>query len=79
MLARAQQPALQVIGILGSSTAKSSPSAVSAFMQGLKDTGLVEGPNIGWLTTIAAGIVAYIFGKIIIAVMIGLYQGRGIR
>jgi ABC transporter substrate binding protein len=35
----------QVIGILGSATADANPG-MSAFMQGLKDTGFVEGQNI---------------------------------
>src|SRR6516162_9497134 len=43
---RAQQRTLPVIGILGSRTEGSSAFSVSAFMQGLKDTGFVEGQNI---------------------------------
>lgn len=35
--------------------------------------------GFGWLTTIAAGIVAYIFWKIMITLAIGLIQGWGIR
>jgi len=46
VVVRAQQPALPVIGILGSTTAVASAPVVSAFMQGLKDTGFVEGQNI---------------------------------
>jgi hypothetical protein len=33
----------------------------------------------GWLATIAAGIVAYVFWKIAIAVAIGRYQGAMLR
>ena len=44
--ARAQQRTLPVIGILGSRTERSSAFAVSAFMQGLKDAGFVEGQNV---------------------------------
>src|SRR6516165_8093912 len=43
VVARAQRT--QVIGILGSATADANPG-MSAFMQGLKDTGFVEGQNI---------------------------------
>jgi hypothetical protein len=35
-----------VIGILGSATAESNAPVVSAFMQGLKDIGSVEGQNM---------------------------------
>jgi putative ABC transport system substrate-binding protein len=44
LAARAQQRTLPVIGILGSATAETA--GVSAFTQGLKDTGFVEGQNI---------------------------------
>jgi putative ABC transport system substrate-binding protein len=44
LAAQAQQRSLRVIGILGSTTGE--PDALSAFMQGLKDTGFVEGQNI---------------------------------
>jgi putative ABC transport system substrate-binding protein len=43
---RAQQRTLPVIGILGSATAEVGASRVNAFMQGLKETGFVEGQNI---------------------------------
>jgi putative ABC transport system substrate-binding protein len=46
LAARAQQAAMPVIGILGSATAEVNAPFVSAFMQGLKDTGFVEGQNI---------------------------------
>ena len=46
LAARAQQRTLPVIGILGSTTAEVGASRVNAFMQGLKDTGFVEGQNI---------------------------------
>jgi hypothetical protein len=38
-----------------------------------------HGEGFGWLTTIAAGIVAYIFWKIAIAMVVGLHQGMLIR
>src|SRR5215813_13584536 len=46
LTAGAQQRTLPVIGILGSATAEAAASGVSAFTQGLKDTGFVEGQNI---------------------------------
>ena len=46
LAARAQQRTLRVIGILGSTTAEVGASRVNAFMQGLKDTGFVEGQNM---------------------------------
>ena len=46
LAARAQQRTLPVIGILGSTTAEVGASRVNLFMQGLKDTGFVEGQNI---------------------------------
>ena len=46
LAAPAQQRALPVVGILGSTTAAASAPVVTAFMQGLKDTGFVEGQNV---------------------------------
>ena len=46
LAARAQQRAMPVIAILGSTTAAASAPVVSAFMQGLKDTGFLEGQNM---------------------------------
>jgi putative tryptophan/tyrosine transport system substrate-binding protein len=43
--ARAQEPR-RVIGYLGSSSSDASPGVVAAFVQGLKDTGFIEGNNI---------------------------------
>ena len=43
--ARAQEPR-RVIGYLGSSSLDTFPGAVAAFVQGLKDTGFIEGNNI---------------------------------
>jgi putative tryptophan/tyrosine transport system substrate-binding protein len=45
-VARAQPRAVPVVGILGSTTAAAGAPVVSAFMQGLKDTGFVEGQNV---------------------------------
>jgi putative ABC transport system substrate-binding protein len=45
LAARAQRRALPVIGILVSTTEFATP-VVSTFMQGLKDTGFVEGQNV---------------------------------
>jgi putative ABC transport system substrate-binding protein len=44
--ARAQQPALPVIGLLDSRSPDAMSDRLRAFRQGLKDTGYVEGENI---------------------------------
>ena len=46
LAARAQQPAMPVIGFLRSSTASGSAHLVVAFRQGLTETGFVEGQNV---------------------------------
>jgi putative ABC transport system substrate-binding protein len=46
LAARAQQPALPVIGYIGSSSAEVNVKRVSAFRKGLGDTGFVEGRNV---------------------------------
>jgi putative ABC transport system substrate-binding protein len=46
LAARAQQPAIPVIGFLSSATSGSSESFVVAFRQGLKETSYVEGQNV---------------------------------
>ena len=43
--ARAQEPR-RVIGFLGSGSSDSFPGGLAAFVQGLKDTGFIEGKNI---------------------------------
>jgi putative tryptophan/tyrosine transport system substrate-binding protein len=46
LTARAQEPR-RVIGVLGSASAASNlPEVKAAFIQGLKDTGFIEGKNI---------------------------------
>jgi len=45
--ARAQQPAMPVIGVLASRGPGDEPYLLAAFRQGLKDTGYVEGQNVG--------------------------------
>jgi len=44
--ARAQQPAMPVIGVLTSMAAGDAPQLLVAFRQGLKDTGFVEDKNV---------------------------------
>jgi putative tryptophan/tyrosine transport system substrate-binding protein len=44
--ARAQQPAMLVIGFLGGTSPDTFADRVRAFRQGLKDTGYVEGENV---------------------------------
>jgi putative tryptophan/tyrosine transport system substrate-binding protein len=43
--ARAQEPR-RVIGVLGSASFSSFPGAEAAFIQGLKNSGFIEGKNI---------------------------------
>jgi putative tryptophan/tyrosine transport system substrate-binding protein len=42
----AQQPAMPLIGLLGSATASGWARQMSAFHQGLRDSGYVEGRNV---------------------------------
>ena len=46
LAARAQQPAIPVVGFLNGASAKGYEPMVAAFRQGLKDTGYVEGQNV---------------------------------
>jgi putative ABC transport system substrate-binding protein len=46
IVARAQQPAMPVIGFLNSASRDGYAPFVAAFMQGLKDTGYVDGQNV---------------------------------
>src|SRR2546430_9508415 len=45
--ARAQQPALPVIGVLSGFSAAGGADTLAAFRQGLSDTGYVEDQNLG--------------------------------
>jgi putative ABC transport system substrate-binding protein len=46
LAARAQQPAMPVIGFLHSSSSDTSENRLRGFRQGLKDTGFIEGENV---------------------------------
>src|SRR5262245_40159145 len=44
--ARAQQPAVPVVGFISSRSPNESASAVAAFRQGLTEAGYIEGKNV---------------------------------
>jgi ABC-type uncharacterized transport system substrate-binding protein len=44
--ARAQQPAMPVIGLLYAGSPETSPTGIAAFRQGLSETGYIEGRNL---------------------------------
>jgi hypothetical protein len=46
LAARAQQPAMPVVGFLDSRSPDTNVDRLRAFRQGLKDTGYVEGENV---------------------------------
>jgi putative ABC transport system substrate-binding protein len=46
LAARAQQPAMPLIGFLDSRAASDTRSAVAAFLAGLKEVGYLEGRNV---------------------------------
>ena len=46
LMARAQQPAMPVVGFLGPNSPESDAYRVTAFKQGLKEAGFVDGQNV---------------------------------
>ncbi len=46
LAARAQQPAMPVIGFLSLRGPSDDPQLLTAFREGLKDSGIVEGQNV---------------------------------
>src|SRR5262245_5430453 len=46
LTSRAQQTAMPVIGFLNSGSPETFPRTVSAFLQGLKEAGYVDGQNV---------------------------------
>jgi putative tryptophan/tyrosine transport system substrate-binding protein len=46
LVARAQQPAMPVVGFLGTTSMAANAPSVAAFRQGLKENGYVEGQNV---------------------------------
>ena len=46
LAARAQQPAMPVIGLLSSASAESYVDVLKAFQQGLQESGYVDGHNL---------------------------------
>jgi putative tryptophan/tyrosine transport system substrate-binding protein len=46
LAARAQQPAMPVVGILGSGSSSAFTDLLGAFRQGLKETGYIDGQNV---------------------------------
>jgi putative ABC transport system substrate-binding protein len=46
LVARAQQPAMPVIGLLGATTAQTYAAQLAAFRRGLNEAGFIEGRDV---------------------------------
>jgi putative ABC transport system substrate-binding protein len=55
--ARAQQPAMPVIGFLEPATLEADANFIAGFLQGLKETGFVDGKNVRIEYRVAAGVL----------------------